>query len=246
MKLEFESYSLYGNDALHHDAIKEDWYMMCAAWKWLDKKRVHTVATYEDKTRFKNNHRDDYHVVKTLRDVVASADLVIGHNLDRFDLKKLNSRIVEHGLEPLIMPASVDTLKAAKKYCKFSSNRLDYIAKILGVDRKIRLPLGTVGKAESGDKKALKALVDYNKGDIICGEAVYLKLKNHIHNHPSIAKILGYKDKKGLMCDACGSTDLIWDGRQRLKTGVFRYTKCKSCGYRSKGPKVKDERKGWG
>ena len=82
------------NDWLPLDAILRDSFIICGAWKWLGAKKVYScecdseaVAAYWSGRTEKLPDRD---AVSTLRNMVDEADFIIGHNGDKFDLRKLN------------------------------------------------------------------------------------------------------------------------------------------------------------
>jgi DNA polymerase elongation subunit (family B) len=247
MVVEFETYSLYGNDVIHPKHIKHDWYITCAAWAWLDNKtqkvgKIETVAVNDFKT-YKKDFRDDRGVVKRLHEVISQADLIVGHNSDAFDIKKINYKFIKYGLEPLDMPPTADTLKAAKKYAKSSSNKLYYLAKEFGVSMKIDLPSSIMHAADNGCEKSLKKLVAYNKGDIRAGSELYFKMLPYIKNHPNIRKIMGENVTKQIKqghvtCQNCGSKNMVKDGKLVQKTGKYQRHKCMDCGSKTKGGKL--------
>jgi DNA polymerase elongation subunit (family B) len=243
MVIEFETYSLYNNDVIHPKHIKHDWYITCAAWGWLNNKtqkitKIETVAVNDFKS-FKKNFRDDREVIKKLHEVLSQADLIVGHNSDSFDIKKINYRFIKHGLPPIDVPATVDTLKAAKKYAKSSSNRLYYLAKEFGVSNKIDLESGIMHAADRGCEKSLKKLVKYNIGDIRAGAELYFKLLPYIKNHPAIDKIMGRTvDKDNPNCQNCGSKNVHKHGIRANKQGRYRRYVCIDCGSTTQGKKI--------
>jgi DNA-directed RNA polymerase subunit M/transcription elongation factor TFIIS len=243
MVVEFETYSLYNNDVIHPRHIKHDWYITCAAWAWLDAKKqkvgkIETVAVNDFKT-YKKDFRDDRGVVKKLHKVLSEADLIVGHNSDKFDLKKINYKFIKHGLPTIDLPATVDTLKVAKKYAGASSNRLYYLAREFGVSMKIDLPSSVMHQADNGCEKSLKKVIAYNKGDIRAGAGVYFKLLPHIKNHPNIDKLMGRKVKKERPnCQNCGSKKVQSNGLRTTKAGRFRYYRCHDCGSSTKGERA--------
>ncbi len=246
MVVEFETYSLYGNDVIHPKHIKHDWYITCVAWGWLDNKaqkikNIETVAVNDFKT-FKKDFRDDRLVVKKVHEVLQEADIIVGHNSDSFDIKKLNYKFIKYGLPAIDLPPTVDTLKVAKKYARSSSNKLYYLAKEFGVSMKIDLPPSVMHSADKGCEKSLKKLVHYNKGDIKAGAQLYFKLLPYIKNHPNVDKILGKKiDLDRPNCQNCGSKRLQSNGHRVTKTGRYRRYKCNDCGSSTRGKKVVNE-----
>ena len=81
---------------------------------------------------------NDKELCKELHRILSGADTVITHNGDRFDLKRARARFAINGLPPLRPLKSIDTLKIARKYFAFESNKLDDLGIFLGVGRKIK------------------------------------------------------------------------------------------------------------
>lgn len=246
MVVEFETYSLYNNDVIHPRHIKHDWYITCAAWAWLDNKnqkvgKIETVAV-NDFPGYKKDFRDDRPVIKRLHKVLSKADLIVGHNSDAFDIKKINYKFIKYGLAPIDLPPTVDTLKAAKKYMRSSSNRLYFLARELGVSMKIDLPSSVMHSADNGCEKSLKKLIAYNKGDIRAGAQVYFRMLPYIGNHPNLRKMMGEGGKKDRPdCSNCGSTKVHRHGVKITKTGRYHRYQCQNCGAVIKGKKIKEE-----
>jgi predicted RNA-binding Zn-ribbon protein involved in translation (DUF1610 family) len=218
-------FSLYGSKYISHDYILQDWNIICACWKFEGSSRVYSAAVTDDEKRFNINSQDDYYVVKKLRDVLENVDILVAHNGDAFDLKKFNARLIYHRLAPLPNILTVDTLKQARKVAKFSSNRLDYLGKHLGLKGKLDHESGLWQKALEGDKKSIKAMVKYNKRDVILLEDVYKVLLPYMKGHPNIADIYS------LNCPKCNSSDIIKHKTRKSASGLLRdQYQCKSCG----------------
>ncbi len=243
MVVEFQTYSLRHNDFIHPKHIKHDWYITCVAWGWLDSQKqkigkIETVAV-NDFSTYKKDFRDDRGVVKKIHSIVQQADLIVGHNSDAFDIKKLNYKFIKYGLPAVDWPPTVDTLKVARKYSLASSNKLDHLARELGDSLKIDLPSGTMHAADNGCEKSLKKLLHYNKGDIKAGAGLYFKYLPYIKNHPNMDKIMGKTvDTDKPNCQNCGSTKVIGNGTRATKTGKFKRYRCSKCGASTQGKKV--------
>lgn len=243
MIVEFPTYSLKDNNYIHPRYIKKDWYVTCVAWAELDLQKqkigkIETVAVNDFKS-YKKDFSDDEGVIRKVHNVLQDVDLIIGHNSDSFDIKKLNYKFIKYGLDPIDFPATVDTLKAARKYAKASSNSLFYLAKEFGVEMKIQLAPGTMHAADAGCEKSLKKLVKYNKGDIKSGAELYFKLMPYIKNHPNIAKIMGEKvDLDAPTCQNCGSSNVFKNGTRTTKTAKYHRYACKDCGSYTKGRNI--------
>lgn len=220
-----------------HENIVQDWFIICACWKWYGEDQIHSVSVLDDWGRFQGDHTDDYHVAKVLMDEILKADFIVAQNGDNFDIKKLGARLVYHGLPPMPKVPSCDTLKEARKF-KFTSNRLDYLGKHLCETGKVDTPKGLWQKAMFGDIQAIKDMIEYCKGDIVVLEKVYERLRPYMTNHPNMNLFQRTRD----CCVNCGSPDIRREGfSYNLKTKVQRYL-CNSCGkfFRGETVKIKD------
>lgn len=204
--------------------IDRNWYMLCWAAKWLSKRKVFHDSLPQH-TGYKAGAENDFHIVKSLRDMLHEADIAVAHNGIRFDERKFNAKCLEHGLTPPRPYKSVDTLVLARKHFLMSSNRLDDIGRDLGVGRKHK-----VGGFElwdscmRGDPKAWDKMVKYNIQDVRLLEAVYLKL-NVWGKHPNVDP-----DSTVETCPRCGSTDLKRDGYYYTQVGKYQQYQCNNCG----------------
>lgn len=209
-------------DSIPHDGIIQDWSILCGAWKELGSQEVHAVQV--------KKVGDDKQVVKQLRDVLVNADIIVAHNGAKFDIKKLNARLIYHKLPPLPVIPMVDTLKEVRKIAAFTSNRLDYLGKHLLGEGKLHTDSGLWMKVLQGDKQAIVDMVEYNKVDVLLLEKVYLYLRPYMKNHPHVGVILG--DKKDESCSNCGGTQFKKRGKRLTATGVLKQEhQCKTCGH---------------
>jgi len=109
------TFSLYP-DSIHHDNILSDWSIICACWKELNMPTIYSTAITDDPKAFNQDVNNDYLVVKKLREVLEDVDILVSHNGKKFDTKKLNARLIFHGLDPLPSGIQqVDTLQEVKK-----------------------------------------------------------------------------------------------------------------------------------
>ncbi len=246
MEITIRQFGLAGKDYQSFEDITQDWWIHCVGYKWLGEKKVGVISTHDDKKRFAKDHTDDYNVCKKMHELMSEADLIIGHNVDKFDNKKLKFRFIKNGLEPLLLPPTVDTLKVAKREFKGTSNRLDYWAQTLAetekekeLMRKLKNPSGLWDRCFEGSFKDTKLMAKYCKRDIDITEFVYNKLKPWMTNHPNMLKVTGqFNRKEDLKCGTCGSTNLIKNGFRRTRTGKFQRHMCDDCGSSTRGAKV--------
>lgn len=205
----------YQQDVL---AYSQESRLLSFAYKWQGQNAV-TVLTTEGK-------RDDKRLVKELHRLLNKADIVVAHNGDDFDNKRAQARFIVHGLKPPSLYKSVDTLKIARKYFKFNSNRLNDLGSILGLGKKV--DTGGIGLwlgCMEGDPKAWKKMVRYNRQDVVLLEKVYNALLPWHQAHPSIGLLEG----RVKSCPKCGSDRLQSRGFQVAKSQVYRQYQCQSC-----------------
>jgi hypothetical protein len=181
-------------------AFEREWFILSAAWKWLGEKRIYSTSLPEY-VLYDTDPYDDFGVVSELWELFNQADIVVAHNGDHFDQPKTRTRMAVHNMPPPEPFLEIDTLKLAKKHFKFTSNRLEDLAKALDVARK-----GSAGGIDtwlgcmSGDEKAWRQMVRYNKQDVTVLEDVYLRLRPWAKQHPNLA-LLSDKPKA---CPKCG------------------------------------------
>ena len=228
----YSGFSLW-QDHISHDNILQDWFIICAAWKWYGSKKISSVSVLDEDN--KNLHNDKF-VVKTLLEATEEADVVVTHNGDKFDLKKLYARCIFHKLKPFTRNIpTIDTLKMAKKYFNFTSNRLDYLGQYLGVGKKIKTSPGLWIEVLKGNKKAIQEMVKYNKGDVLLEEAVLERFAPFI-DHPSVLKI--FDDRPYCTNILCNSANVQKHQIRYTRTGApkQRYL-CMDCGATSTAKK---------
>lgn len=211
--------------------IHSNWYVLCWAAKWLGDKHVMTSALPDFKL-YKREPENDREVMKALWKLLDEADIVIGQNGDAFDIKKSNARFIQHGMNPPQPYKTVDTLKVAKKYFKFDSNKLDHLGEVLGLGKKMKTGGFDLWKGcLAGDPESWKTMVKYNVQDVNLLEGVYLKMRPWMNNHPNhnlyTDSIWG--------CPNCGSQNLVKRGFAYTRVSVSRRYCCKGCGAWSQG-----------
>ena len=110
-------------------------------------RRKSIVKALCDYPEYDANLDNDFFLVKDLRNLFDEADVLIAHNGDRFDVRKAQARMVAYSMKPPSRYQTIDTLKAARKYFKFESNRLNDLGQYLGIGKKLAhyglRPVGT-------------------------------------------------------------------------------------------------------
>lgn len=203
--------------------VKQDWYILSFCAKWKDGKTI--VKALPDYLLYKKEPHNDRSLVRDLWELFNEADVIIGHNSDKFDNRKSNARFIAHGLTPPVPYKTIDTLKIARQSFNFTSNRLDDLGKALGVGRKLKtggfdLWLRCLG----GDLKAWGLMKKYNKQDVVLLEEVYLKLRPWAKSHPNLSLL-----EEKVSCPKCGSEKIQFRGYARNLTTKYRRFQCE-CG----------------
>lgn len=206
--------------------FEREWYVLCFGYKWLGERKTNVVAL-PDFRGYKKDPENDYHVVKALWELFDEADIVIAHNGDAFDIKKMNMRFLTHGLPPPSPYKSIDTYKVARKYFKHNSLKLDDLGKLLGVGQKADTGgFDTWLGCMRGDPAAWARMTKYNKQDVVLLEKVYYALRPWMDNHPGINLIEGVLNG----CPKCGSTKLQRRGTLKTtKSLVYQRYQCQNC-----------------
>jgi hypothetical protein len=211
---------------IQYQAIQSDWFILTWSAKWLFEDKVYS-AKLTAKEALK---QDDKRIMLSIWEMLNEADIVITHNGDKFDIKKLNTRFLVHNMNPPLPFISIDTLKHNKKQFAHSSNKLDYINNSLGVPRKMEhegFPMWV--KCYRGDTAALKKMEEYNVQDVMILEDLYLRIRQWIKPHPNLA--LHITDEKVERCPTCLSEDLKAERKGYFtKTARYETFRCNSCG----------------
>jgi len=212
--------------------VKEEWYMLTFAYKWLGEKKTHVVSLPQFGL-YKKDPKNDRELVKKLWSLFDEADVIVAHNGLSFDNKKSNARFIQHNLPPPNPYKTIDTKLVAKRYFKFDSNKLDHLGQYFNLGRKMKhegfsLWLGCM----SGDKKAWNKMCLYNIQDVVLLEKIYLKMLPYMDNHPNTGLYLGEKHA----CPNCGSHMLQKRGVSHTRTSTSQRFQCNLCHAWSQSP----------
>jgi DNA polymerase elongation subunit (family B) len=217
--------------------IKDAWYMLSYAWKWQGEKKTH-VRALSDYPEYDANLDNDFFLVKDLRNLFDEADVLIAHNGDRFDIRKAQARMIRYKMAPPSRFQTIDTLKAARKYFQFDSNRLDALGQYLKLGRK----LPTTGfdlwkRTMRGDRKAWAIMKRYNKHDVDLLEKVYEELRPWMTTHPNLE--LFHRPHVGVLCPNCQSENTMKKGFWYNVARKYQQHQCRDCGRWFKGILIK-------
>jgi uncharacterized protein YprB with RNaseH-like and TPR domain len=208
------------------DMVKER-QIISVAWKWLHEDEIHVLALPMLKS-YKRRPEDNSGIVRKLLKLFNEADITVGHNVDSFDDKMVNTEIVK--LPPYLPPKphlTIDTLKIARTRFRFNSNKLSDLGKLLKLGDKVHhWGFELWVRCMKGDPKAWDLMMRYNKGDVRLLEKVYLRLRPWMKKHPD----MNIKDNH-VGCQTCKGTKMMPRGWAMNKGAIKkrRYV-CADCG----------------
>lgn len=168
--------------------------------------------------------RDTKRITLSAFEFMKNCQILIGHNYRSYDSKILNNNFLIYA-KPLKYQI-IDTLEIAKSSFRYTSNKLAFINKKLGIREKIEnegFPLWE--GCSNGDKASLDTMLEYNKGDVFANEELYYRLRPFMNNHPNLAK---YNTIETEQCPVCLSEDLSQEGVYH--TSQYESLRCNSCG----------------
>jgi DNA polymerase elongation subunit (family B) len=210
--------------------IINDWFIITWSAKWLFSPTVisHRLSKKEA------IKKDDKRIVKELWKLIDEADIVVAHNGDAFDIKKMKARFLKFGLTYPSPYKSVDTLKIARREFKITSNKLDYLCKYVGLPAKIDTGGFDLWKdCLNGNEEALLKMDTYCQNDVRILEDIYIKLRPYMHNHPNVGLYMETEDD---VCPSCGSNNLKWGYVYSTISNQYQSAKCE-CGTYIRKPK---------
>ena len=221
------------NENLPHKQRIQESCLLSHSWCWGNDGEIHgRVLTPTEAI----NH-DDERLVLELWSLLDNADIVIGHNISRYDNKKANAYFIKYGLPPVSPFKSIDTLSIAKRKFKFEFNSLAYLAKYLGVTDKIEndgMPLWI--DCHLGKQEALNTMLRYNIGDVKTQREVYNILKSYDNNGVNMSL---YDSTECLKCVSCGSHNVSMLTNKLVYTPSNKYLayRCNDCSIVMRGSK---------
>ncbi len=204
--------------SLSYENIVAERAIICIGYKWQGK-RVQCL---------KWDSGDDRAILRQFIPIMESADEVVAHWGDHFDMPWLRARAAFHSIPVSPYIKTIDTCAQARRLFYFNSHKLDYLGQFLGVGQKVETDYGLWKRVMAGNKAALREMITYCRGDVELLERVYLRLESY--NKP--------KTHQGVVrgglcadCPGCGSPDTIRIGQKISGLGTRKpHMRCKSCG----------------
>jgi len=203
--------------------IIHDRFIISWAAKWLGENEILSDVTTPKEAK----NRDDRRIVESFWKLLNDADIVIAHNGDRFDMKHLNSKFLEHDMMPPMPFRSIDTLKATRRIFGFTSNALDYLVSKFSLGKKLDTNFQLWVDCVSGVADSLLTMVTYNRHDVLILEDWYMKIRKWIPNHPNIG--MYSSDKSEISCPVCGGSIAISDRLATTSASSWKTFRCDGC-----------------
>lgn len=208
-----------GKQYIRAEQILEHTKIICISWKWEHEKEVHHLD-------WGLNKQCDKALLKKFIPILESADQVVGHNSDSFDLKWIRSRAMKHGIEMSPYFNTIDTYKLVKSICRLPSYSLANCCDYFGLEAK-RDSGGEstwIGVQFNKEQEALDTMLHYCDGDIVSLEALF----NHIRpytKHKMNYSTLGHNEK--FHCPECSGL-ANWNKTYTTSGGtILHYMKCR-------------------
>lgn len=164
-------------------------------------------------------------MLENLWNLLDEADVVVGFNSNRFDLRHINAEFFELGLGPPSPYKKLDLQHSLRRNMKFMSNKLDYLAQLLGLGRKLEHEgLGLWLRCKDGDAEAWRTMEEYNVHDVELTEELY------IYSKPWLPQAFNRSILEGHVCPECGGKHLHSKGPRYTATRAYDRWHCQECG----------------
>lgn len=162
-----------GKQYVTHQQLSNEPRIISISWKWLGTDKVHSLTW---------NDGCDKKMVEDFLKEYNKASMVIGQNNNSFDNKWITTRAAKHKLFVDRFVKSFDIYRMAKSVLRLPSYSMEYMAKYFGLTPKQShegiIMWDKIEKGTDKEKKEyLKKMVEYNIGDIITTEELYLTLR---------------------------------------------------------------------
>lgn len=216
------------------DQTKETGSMVCFAAKWYGQDEIEFYSEWYD---------GEEEMVHQAWRLLNEADVVVSFYGSKFDVPHINTSCLRFGFPPPSPFKQIDLKLAVGKQFKFSSNKLEFVSRVLGLEGKEKhegFPMWDKvmnetrrnGKKPYSDEVELDAKTrfeDYNKRDVFLLDEVYEALLPWIPNHPH-----RHLYQEGAGCPTCGAnaTCLIREGYYYTKLSKFKQFQCVACNSR--------------
>ena len=225
--MEVYVWGLYKQFIPHTNIIKDQngnektWYVLSWAAKWLFDDQIQSdIVTPKEAVA-----RNDKRILESIWKLLDEADIVIGHNGDRFDIRKLNARFIDNEMIPPSPYRTIDTLKVARREFAFVSYKQDFLTKHFKLEQKLSTEFQLWVDCMHGNQARLDEMQEYNRHDVMGLEEVYLKLRPYIKNHPNLGVLMDMDVCPNCGCEHIDETESIYF----TTANQFPVYRCQGC-----------------
>lgn len=193
--------------------------MICFDAKWLGS------PTHIFRSEWEHGQDD---MIAEARRLLDEAHIVIGYNSQGFDVKHLCREIIQARGAPPSSHFDVDLIKTARARFKFPYNSLNEVCRDLDLELKLEHTGFDLWRdVMAGCPKAQRLMRKYNRTDVNCTEALYMRLRPWIKGHPNVNM---FRTERLSGCPTCGSADVEENGWHYTQTRAYRQFACNDCG----------------
>lgn len=207
-----------GKTYINYKQIRGEPKIISVSYRWLGEEEVHHL-TWDTKT-----HSDEK-LMEQFLEVYNEADMVVGYNNHNFDDRWINARAMKYGLFVNVFVKSFDIIKQSKRLFRLLSYSMDYLAAFMGVTLK-QSHEGIImwDKIEDGTPEEqaeyLEKMIEYNIGDIVTTEEIFLKLRKYMGHKINVSTYEG-GEKYG--CPHCGGLNVELFKVTSTPAGTLQY-----------------------
>jgi len=208
---------------------------LCWAAKWYGSKKKDVMAM----TLWDDGHDA---MIEGIWELLDEADVVIGFNSNKFDVKRVNAEFLRLGLGAPSPYQKIDLLLQAKKHFAFSSNKLKDLLIELGLTPKLEDNVNMqlwMDVVYSNKKAAQNRMNAYCKQDVSSTEELYNYLLGWIDPHPNWGLFVNdVSNPDNPVCPNCGGQHLHKHKKRYTKVKSYMQWYCNDCGKYSRGRKA--------
>lgn len=211
--------------------------ILSVSWNWYNESKINVIGQ-DDFKSYKGGTLNDKELIKFFAPILSSADFIVAHNGDAFDIKVFNTRLLFHRMNPVPTEKTFDTKKLAKNKFHFPSNSLNDIAHFLGIEGKfshhgIEMWMG----CEAGNAFDWMTMKKYDKKDTAIMKEIFSIMMPYV-KLPAV-----FNRTTGQICPnpICGSSNLQKRGTDICAAGKKQRYQCQDCGKWSLSLKVLKE-----
>lgn len=215
-------YGLYDQNISIENIIEHP-RMIAFSAKWYGKKGTMFFSEYHDGRR---------EMFDKMHALLEEADVVVGFNSKRFDVKWVNSEFMVEGYTPPAPYKQIDIMQEIKRNARFISNKLDYLSGRLLNDGKHEYSMARMWRIVNNsatdegvrkrewDKMKRYAVKDTNLLDPMLTILLpWVKMPHPVSESTEEA-----------LCHSCGSSEIARRGYTLTLTGKYQRYRCDSCG----------------